>query len=114
MKNKGFKNSFIGLCNFLKKSFDGGTDITNALEHALFLFQDKKWRNADALVISDFCMQSISKRLKLKIENAKKMKNKFYSLEIGNIANAKCFDAFSECYKYDIQNKNNNHIIRQF
>jgi uncharacterized protein with von Willebrand factor type A (vWA) domain len=94
------------LVAFLKKSFHGGTDITPALNFALDKFKDKEYKNGDLLVISDFQMPEISNNLKKKVKFAKKNKNRFYSLVIGNyrrMAN-KIFDKewFFDLYNKDL------------
>ncbi|WP_457564341.1 VWA domain-containing protein [Caminibacter sp.] len=72
------------LVTFLKKSFNGGTDIAPALEFAVKKLQEEKYKNGDLLVISDFCMEDIGNELKEQIRLLKKQKNRFYSLVIGS------------------------------
>lgn len=70
---------------FLKKSFYGGTDVEPALTYALNMMKENEYHKSDLLVISDFMMSSLPNQLAEKIYTAKKEKNKFYSLAIGNL-----------------------------
>lgn len=70
---------------FLQRSFHGGTDAGPAFTHALNMMNDEKYKQSDLLVISDFMMDSLPESLHEKISNAKKNKNRFYSLPIGDL-----------------------------
>jgi len=70
---------------FLKKSFNGGTDASLALSHAVDMLQEDVYKKADVLMISDFVMGNLPKNILEKILKAKENKNNFYSLAIGNI-----------------------------
>lgn len=70
---------------FLRKSFHGGTDVDPALSYALEMMKEEKYAKADLLVISDFVMSSLPSDMDKEIRLAKKEKNKFYSLAIGNL-----------------------------
>ncbi len=70
---------------FLQRSFHGGTDVGPALTHALNMMNDEKYNQSDLLIISDFMMDSLPESLYEKISNAKKNKNRFYSLSIGDL-----------------------------
>ncbi|WP_051219086.1 VWA domain-containing protein [Oceanobacter kriegii] len=71
------------LMAFLTRSFEGGTDITPALERSLELMQTDQYRRADLLVISDFLMAELPEPLPEKIETTKQRGNHFHSLVIG-------------------------------
>ena len=73
------------LINFLGRSFHGGTDVAPAINHALKTMQEKNYEKSDLLVISDFVMSFLPNELEENIKNAKKKKNRFYSLAIGNM-----------------------------
>lgn len=90
------------LIQFLKKSFHGGTDVAPALKYALEKFKDKRFKNGDLLIISDFQMSDISNDLKQKIEIAKKNKNRFYSLVIGNYYSRGINKIFNKEWIYDL------------
>lgn len=70
---------------FLKKSFNGGTDASPALSHAVNMMQIEQYKSADVLMISDFVMGSLDSEVMKKITLAKENKNSFYSLAIGNM-----------------------------
>lgn len=70
---------------FLQRSFHGGTDVGPALTYALNMMSDEKYNQSDLLIISDFMMGSLPPSLHEKISNAKKNKNRFYSLSIGDL-----------------------------
>jgi uncharacterized protein with von Willebrand factor type A (vWA) domain len=86
---KGVKD----LVEFLKLSFYGGTDVAPALNYATKLMKDK-YKKADLLVISDFVMNNLDSKTINNIKEARKNKNRFYSLVIGNYgrSNLEYFD----------------------
>jgi len=75
---KGIKD----LIRFLKLSFHGGTDVAPALNYATKLMKNK-YKKADLLVISDFVMNNLDQNTINNIKEARKNKNRFYSLVIG-------------------------------
>ena len=81
------------LINFLKLSFYGGTDVAPALNYATKLMKEK-YKKADLLVISDFVMNNLDSNTVNNIKEARKNKNRFYSLVIGNYgrSNLEYFD----------------------
>lgn len=90
---------------FLKKSFYGGTDVEPALSYALNMMKENEYTKSDILVISDFVMSSLSNQLVEKIQTAKKEKNKFYSLAIGNLfLDQRLKDIFDEEWVYNPRN----------
>lgn len=90
---------------FLKMSFNGGTDATPALNHALKMMKEEDYEKADILMISDFVMGSLPSDLTLKIQKAKSEKNKFYSLAIGNLfLNSYLKEVFDDEWVYNTNN----------
>ena len=90
---------------FLKKSFYGGTDVDPALTYALNMMKEKEYQKSDLLVISDFVMSSLPNQLVEKIQTAKKEKNKFYSLAVGNLfLDKRLKDIFDEEWVYNPHN----------
>ena len=71
--------------DFLKRSFHGGTDASQALEYALELMTSEGYKKSDLLVISDFIMGSLPESLYTKITASKENSNKFFSLSIGDM-----------------------------
>lgn len=47
------QHSMLKLLDFLEHSFDGGTDVTRALELSLERLQSKEWQQADILIVTD-------------------------------------------------------------
>lgn len=70
------------LIRFLQMSFHGGTDVAPALSHALDTMQRDQYAKADLLVISDFVMGSLPKRILDAIEAQRINGNRFHSLVI--------------------------------
>jgi len=97
---------------FLKKSFNGGTDATPALSHAVDMLQKEEYKKADVLMISDFVMGSLSQGVIEKILKAKENKNSFYSLAIGNIfLHKQLKSAFDNEWVYNPQNSSIESIV---
>jgi uncharacterized protein with von Willebrand factor type A (vWA) domain len=93
------------IIEFLKKSFNGGTDASPALSHAVDMLQEEQYKKADVLMISDFVMGSLSQDVIKKILKAKENKNNFYSLVIGNIfLHKQIKSAFDNEWVYNSQN----------
>ena len=78
-------NLFTDILNFLKKSFNGGTDLIPALKYSLDKIENEKFEKADVLILSDFILDNIGNKIFKKINNAKKLGNRFYSISIGNL-----------------------------
>lgn len=78
-------NLFADILNFLKKSFNGGTDLIPALKYSLDKIENEKFEKADVLILSDFILDNIENKIFKKINNAKKLGNRFYSISIGNL-----------------------------
>lgn len=78
-------SSFSDILNFLKKSFNGGTDLIPALKYSLDKIESEKFQKADVLILSDFILNNIGNEILEKINNTKILGNKFYSISIGNL-----------------------------
>ena len=100
-----FSGNPIGkLVQFLKMSFNGGTDAKPALNQALKMLSENEWKNADVLMISDFVMQSLDKEFVERIESEQKKNTVFYSLTIGNSGNKETMQCFNHNWFYDMNN----------
>lgn len=110
-----FSNNPIGkLVQFLRMSFNGGTDATPALNHAIQMLSENKWKNADMLMISDFIMQSFNNELKKQIKIEQKKNTHFHSLVIGTSGNKATTDNFNHNWFYDMNNPQaNRHLVKQ-
>lgn len=99
-------NALSNLVQFLRMSFNGGTDATPALEHAITLLHKNDWKNSDLLMISDFIMQDLSENLKTKIIAEQKTGTGFYSLVIGQSGNTQAIKNFDANWNYNPNDKN--------
>lgn len=110
-------NSSDGITNlvkFLHMSFNGGTDANPALEYSVKLLQEKDWKNADVLMISDFVMGTLSSTLEEKIKSLQEKKSRFFSLAVTTSGNDKVVSVFNNNWIYDIYSENSeSKLVRQ-
>ncbi|MBS9775524.1 MAG: VWA domain-containing protein [Fusobacterium sp.] len=78
-------SGFAEILEFLKKSFHGGTDIFPALSHTLDMLEKEEYEKSDILILSDFVLDDIDKNIEYRINQAKLLDNKFYSVAIGDL-----------------------------
>lgn len=105
------KIGIVKAIEFLQRSFHGGTDSSPAFEYALEMMSKEKYKQSDLLIISDFIMDSLSESLYEKISTAKKNKNRFYSLSIGNLfLSKKLQEMFDNQWVYNPSTSNINSI----
>ena len=90
------------LLDFLKLSFNGGTDAVPALRKCLELLQERKWHNADVLAISDFIMGDFGAEVEGEIKKQQELKTRFWSLAIGSSGNKEVINVFDETWKYNL------------
>ncbi len=113
-KNQTNNKVLSTLVEFLKKSFNGGTDAYLALSHAVELLQTEKWKNADVLMISDFVMGSLGEDLENKIESEKKKNTDFFSLVIGSSGNQETINCFNHNWFYNMNDSMaERHLVEQ-
>lgn len=72
----------LGLLDFLKLSFHGGTDVAPALKKGIEMMCTPEYEKADLLVISDFVMSELPSEMVNAIKTRKAMKNRFFALTI--------------------------------
>lgn len=96
------KNQLDTLISFLRMSFNGGTDASPALRHALEMLEKEDYKNADVLMISDFVMGSLRPDIVSRIEAEKKKNTDFYSLVIGNTSNQNVIECFNHNWSYNM------------
>ena len=89
------------LVQFLRMSFNGGTDASPALHHAVQMLQKNGYRNADVLMISDFVLGTLSDNLVEAITAEKENGTDFYSLVIGTSGNKGTIERFNHNWVYD-------------
>ncbi len=105
LKLNALQESLEQLIEFLGMSFYGGTDPEPALREALVQMEREQYRNADVLVVSDFIMDSLSKKMVNDIEEAKKRNNKFHSLVLSSSANQSTLATFDHNWFYDLNGR---------
>lgn len=89
------------LVRFLQMSFNGGTDASPALQHAVEMLQTDGYKNADVLMISDFVMGNLPSNLVDSINTEKEKNTEFYSLVIGTSGNQNTIDCFDHNWQYN-------------
>lgn len=89
------------IVQFLRMSFNGGTDASPALRHSVQMLQKDDYKNADVLMISDFVMGTLPDDLVKSIEEEKKKNTDFYSLVIGSSGNQGTIACFNHNWLYD-------------
>lgn len=78
-----YPKTIDNLIEFLRISFNGGTDAIPALRHAVKMMNDENYKKSDLLFISDFVFNDFTKEDYDLVKNQKENENKFYSLIIG-------------------------------
>lgn len=71
--------SLDSLLQFLRLSFNGGTDATPALEEALRQLQVEAFKRADVVMVSDFAMPNLPQHLTERIMTQKEEGTRFHS-----------------------------------
>ncbi len=95
------KDGLSELVRFLRKSFNGGTDVAPALAHALELMGSKEWRRADLLLVSDFVMDGLSPQQVDSVRARQGEGTRFFSLVVGDSGNGNAISCFDENWSYD-------------
>ena len=110
-------NSIDGITNlvkFLRMSFNGGTDANPALNHSVKLLEEKEWKNADVLMISDFVMGTLDSELEEKIKAQQQKKCRFFSLAVTSGGNNAVISTFDKNWIYDINSRDaSKKLVRQ-
>lgn len=108
------KDGLKELVNFLRKSFNGGTDVAPALCHGLELMGSNDWKRADLLLVSDFVMDGLSQQLVDAIKEQQGNGTRFFSLVIGESGNTETISCFDENWCYDPSARGSiAHLVRQ-
>lgn len=107
-------DSLQKLVRFLQMSFNGGTDASPALQHAIKMLQSNDYKNADVLMISDFVMANLPRNLIDAIEVEKEKNTDFYSLVIGTSGNQDTIDYFNHNWSYNTNDIHaSRHLVEQ-
>lgn len=94
-------DALLKLVQFLRMSFNGGTDAAPALTHAVEQLQTNEWKNADVLMVSDFVMGGLPSGLEEEIKSEQEKETGFYSLVIGSDGNKQTLEVFNENWNYN-------------
>ncbi|MEM7656978.1 MAG: VWA domain-containing protein [Bacteroidota bacterium] len=82
-KMTGMEKDLSQLIDFIRMSFHGGTDLQPALSAALDQLETEQYRNADILVISDFVIPRLDRKLYERIQVARReLSTHIHSLHI--------------------------------
>lgn len=107
-------DSLQKLVRFLQMSFNGGTDASPALQHAIKMLQSNDYKHADVLMISDFVMANLPRNLIDAIEVEKEKNTDFYSLVIGTSGNQGTIDCFNHNWSYNTNDIHaSRHLVEQ-
>ena len=98
-------NSIDKIVEFLRMSFDGGTDVGPALSETLDVLQTNNYKDADVLMVSDFVMFKIREDIVAKIKREQYKGTKFHSLTLSDKANLEVLEAFDNSWSYDLEKK---------
>lgn len=91
---------------FLRMSFHGGTDATQAFAEALRMLETNDYEDADVLMISDFIMYKIEPKIMGEIRHWQQYKGtEFHSLALSNEANSEILRRFDTNWVYDPEKK---------
>ena len=78
-----YPNTMDNLIEFLRLSFNGGTDPIPALRHSIKTMNTKNYKKSDLIFISDFVFNGFTDEDYKLVSEQKKNENRFYSLIIG-------------------------------
>ncbi|MEM6633860.1 MAG: VWA domain-containing protein [Bacteroidota bacterium] len=94
------------IAQFLKMSFQAGTDISLALYEAFRQLDSSKYTDADVLVISDYVMYELDEDLINRIQHYQQNKGtQFHSLILNNIPNTEVVRHFDNVWIYNPESK---------
>lgn len=79
-----YPKTIDNLIEFLRISFNGGTDAIPALRHAVNTMNNDNYKKSDLLFISDFVFNDFTKEDYDLVKKQKEYENKFYSLIISS------------------------------
>lgn len=103
----GLENDHLRLIEFLRMSFHGGTDIQPALNETLDVLEKENYHTADVLVISDFVIPRIDRKMFDAIQKTRKERGtRFHSLFITRRPDPDLppLPIFDNHWVYDIEN----------
>ncbi len=90
------------MIDFLKMSFHGVTDVVPALREGIHMMQNKDYKKADLLVISDFLFPQLPCDIVAMCKKQKQKENRFFALVINSFLNNNVDqDVFDRCWNYN-------------
>ncbi|WP_338984071.1 VWA domain-containing protein [Spiroplasma endosymbiont of Othius punctulatus] len=95
------KTLLKNLVNFLSQSFNGSTNIEPALAHTVRVMSQKRWKNADLLMLSDFLNPDLPDEIFDKVDELKSLRNRFHAISIGILKNKSIQPLFDNSWTYD-------------
>ncbi|MCG8708572.1 ATPase RavA stimulator ViaA [Brenneria sp. 4F2] len=87
---------------FLSQAFRGGTDLSACLSTLLDKMEDKQWRDADAVVISDFIAQRLPDEVINKVKLRQKLlQHRFHAVAMSDHGKPGIMRIFDHIWRFD-------------
>ncbi|WP_024871574.1 ATPase RavA stimulator ViaA [Tolumonas lignilytica] len=87
--------------NFLSCSFKGGTDLEPCMHQVMNYMQQAQFRNADAVVLSDFIAQRLSPETEQQAYRIKQNGNRFNAVSLSRHGKPALMKIFDNVWKFD-------------
>lgn len=95
-------NGLQELIKFLSQTFRGGTDLSLCLEEVADKLNSSAWKDADAVVISDFVAQRLPENLINKIKKSQQQQhNRFHAVTLSNYGKPSIMKIFDHIWRFD-------------
>lgn len=95
-------NGLQDLIKFLNQSFRGGTDLSACLDNVANKLNSPEWKDADAVVISDFVAQRLPENLINKIKKSQQQQhNRFHAVTLSNYGKPSIMKIFDHIWRFD-------------
>ncbi|MFN6881980.1 ATPase RavA stimulator ViaA, partial [Proteus mirabilis] len=90
------------LVKFLNQTFRGGTDLASCLNEVADKLNTPTWKDADAVVISDFVAQRLPENLINKIKKVQQQQhNRFHAVTLSNYGKPSIMKIFDHIWRFD-------------